>query len=142
MRILVTGSRKGGLRNKVHEVLNQMYSQWVNDPYANDSPNERFVVVHGAAPGVDRAAADWVDQMRELGDSLIVEEPHPATWADGKKAGPIRNQKMVDLGADLCIAFPIEGSIGTWDCVRKARKAGIEVMVVRDIVIRNKEEDK
>lgn len=139
MRILVTGTRKGGLREKVHEVLDEMYSQWVHDPYANDSPGERFVVVHGAAPGVDRAAADWAGRLHAAGDH-VDEEPHPANWKDGRKAGPIRNQKMVDLGADLCIAFPIEGSIGTWDCVRKARKAGIEVMVIRDIVIRNKEE--
>lgn len=134
MRILITGTRKGGLQEKVFEVLDEMYSQWVANGFAL---TDQFVIVHGAAPGVDRAASAWVH--RHLGAK---EEAHPATWTDGKKAGPIRNQKMVDLGADLCIAFPIEGSIGTWDCVRKARKAGIETMVIRDLVIRSKEGDK
>lgn len=141
MRVLVTGSRKGVPREKVYEVLDQIYNNWVHDPYANDSPGERFVVVHGAARGVDRMAADWAVGHFMWGEH-VDQEAHPATWTDGKKAGPIRNQKMVDLGADLCIAFPIEGSIGTWDCVRKARKAGIETMVIRDLVIKSKEEDK
>jgi hypothetical protein len=34
---------------------------------------------------------------------------------------------MVDLGADLCLAFPMPRSRGTWDCVRRAKKAGIVV---------------
>lgn len=44
--------------------------------------------------------------------------------------GPIRNSHMVSLGANLCLAFPLPGSVGTWDCVRKANAAGIRVIVV------------
>lgn len=37
---------------------------------------------------------------------------------------------MVDLGADICLAFPTKSSIGTWDCVRRANAAGIRVIIV------------
>jgi hypothetical protein len=45
----------------------------------------------------------------------------------GRKAGPIRNQRMLDEGKpDLVIAFP--GGRGTADMVRRAREAGVEVV--------------
>lgn len=43
-------------------------------------------------------------------------------------AGGVRNQEMVNLGGYLvCLAFPLAGSRGTWDCVARARVAGIPV---------------
>jgi hypothetical protein len=52
-----------------------------------------------------------------------------ADWErHGKAAGPIRNQAMIDAGADLVIAFP--GGRGTADLIRRARKAGIPVREV------------
>lgn len=70
------------------------------------------------------AAAQW-----ELWGLPV--EAHPADWRScGRAAGLIRNQRMVDLGADLCLAFPLGESRGTWDCVARARKAGIEVRII------------
>jgi len=44
----------------------------------------------------------------------------------GKKAGPLRNQRMLDEGKpDLVVAF--SGSGGTKDMVRRAVKAGVSV---------------
>ena len=49
----------------------------------------------------------------------------------GRKAGPIRNQRMLDDGKpDLGIAFP--GGRGTADMVRRAREAGVETIQVQD----------
>jgi hypothetical protein len=49
-----------------------------------------------------------------------------ADWSIGRKAGPIRNQRMLDEHApDLVVAFP--GGRGTADMVRRARKSGVEV---------------
>ena len=102
------------------------------------------VVVHGNARGADRIAAT---AARQLG---LAVEPHDADW-DGPcrdsckpghrrpspgggtfcpAAGNYRNQLMVDLGADLCLALPIGTSPGTWDCVRRAKTAGIPVRVI------------
>ena len=46
--------------------------------------------------------------------------------------GFARNQEMVDLGADLCVAFIQVGAMnkGTWHCATAARAAGIPVWEV------------
>jgi hypothetical protein len=36
---------------------------------------------------------------------------------------------MVALGADICLAFPGPGSIGTWHCIKAAANAGIPVRI-------------
>lgn len=89
------------------------------------------IVVHGDCRGGDKMAARIA---RSLGWPA---EPHPADWSRGLGAGFDRNQDMVDLGADVCLAFPMPGSRGTWDCVRRARLAGIQVVVVEDTINRN-----
>ena len=44
----------------------------------------------------------------------------------GKKAGPLRNQRMLEEGKpELVVAFP--GGGGTKDMVRRAVKAGVSV---------------
>lgn len=83
------------------------------------------VVVHGAARGADLMASRWCDYTLVS----IAQEPHRADWEKhGKAAGPIRNQEMVDAGADICLAFPLGESRGTRDCMERARKAGIPVL--------------
>jgi predicted polyphosphate/ATP-dependent NAD kinase len=105
-RIIVCGGRKYRDSGRVYTALEEYVDQ---DP----------VIVHGDCPGADRLAD------REARDLGLTVEPHPADWSQGPKAGPIRNQKMIDAGADLVIAFA--GGTGTADCVRRARKAGIPV---------------
>ena len=119
MRILITGSRdwKG-----VADIVNAIWEYAMNP---NSDVIAGTVIVHGDCPtGADNIA----DHMaNELG---ITVERHPANWAlYGKSAGPLRNQEMVDLGADICLAFPLPESRGTWDCIRRARAAGIPVMI-------------
>ena len=81
-------------------------------------------IIEGNAHGADRMAGYWARKNR------ITNLKFPADWeAHGKAAGAIRNQQMLDEGKpDLVIAFP--GGRGTADMVKRARKAGIEVMEV------------
>lgn len=89
-------------------------------PYWNAGP---VTVVCGGARGADRLAAR---EARVLGCEV---EEYPADWDRfGKAAGFIRNQEMVDSGADLVIALP--GGNGTAHCVQCAKRAGIEVVRV------------
>lgn len=87
------------------------------------------VVVHGDAPGADKLC-DAV--ARYLGMAV---QPYPADWVSlGKKAGPIRNQAMLDRHPEieLVIAFHanLAESKGTADMVARARKAGIPVEII------------
>lgn len=82
-------------------------------------------VIEGDARGADRIAGYWAKKNR------IDLRLFPADWSLGKKAGPVRNQQMLDEGRpDLVLAFPTPNSRGTWDMVRRAEAAGVEVVIV------------
>lgn len=92
-------------------------------------------LINGDAPGGDRLAS------RAGADRGMTLELHPCegrcklcgldhNWtAVGKRAGPIRNQMMVDRGPDICLAFPTAESVGTLDCIERAKKACVPVTV-------------
>lgn len=118
VRLIVTGSRAFADRTLVWDAL--ALARWELGP---------FTLVHGAAPGADTIAAEWVEQHPEL---QCREEPHRADWARlGRAAGPVRNQAMVDAGAVLVLAFPLHNSRGTRHCIGRAEAAGIPVRVLR-----------
>jgi len=117
-RVLITGTRSQ-VRTMPFDVYRAIMDAW------ESHGRPKVTVVHGACPtGVDLFAGNI---GKKLGFAV---EQHPADWdAHGKAAGPIRNQHMVDLGADLCLAFPRGESRGTRDCMRRAEAAGIPVEV-------------
>lgn len=82
------------------------------------------VVIHGAANGADRLASYWADKH------ALGVRAYPADWkTHGRKAGPIRNQEMIEQKPDFVIAFP--GGRGTADMVRRAREAGVDVAEIK-----------
>lgn len=127
-RILITGGRKFAHADRIHAYLERQLA-------IAKERGEALVVVHGAHPrGADRIASDWTREMVKLG-APVREERHAADWSlEPKAAGRIRNQHMVTKGAIECGAFPDRNSRGTWDCVRRAEKAGIVVVVDRSEV--------
>lgn len=52
--------------------------------------------------------------------------------SNGRVLGPKRNAEMVAFGADICLAFPLKTSRGTWNCIRLAKEAGIPVLIFKD----------
>lgn len=116
-RILITGSRDWLARNTVWLALNEELERF-----------RTLTVVHGGARGADEIAARWAWGCHTQGWNVTVEE-HRADWeTHGKRAGVLRNQLMVDLGADVCHAFPLNKSIGTRHCMARAEAAGIPVI--------------
>lgn len=110
-RLLITGSRYGWNPDELESVLREAI---------DFLGTLEVTLVHGDAPGVDTQAKELFEKWG------LPHEPHPAQWkVHGKAAGPIRNQEMVDSGADLCIAFPAPDSRGTRDCLRRAKEASI-----------------
>lgn len=116
LRVLVTGGRNYDRQEVVDTAL---------DAALGESPTG-IVLIHGGASGADACANAWAYAARARGLSVQV-EVYPAQWREhGKKAGPIRNQRMVTVGKPtLAIAF--SGGSGTADCVRRCIQAGIPV---------------
>lgn len=112
LRVLVCGGRDYLNRTAVWKVLNDL-----------DTKHGRLTVIQGGAKGVDQHARDWCYDQRSV---HMVNEP--AQWLEhGPKAGPIRNQKMLDEHKpELVVAFP--GGKGTADMVRRAEKAGVPIL--------------
>ena len=123
-RVLVTGSRDWPTPGTVWAAL--------SDVQAELPPDGRpMIVVHGACPrGADAHAADWAVVAGQF-TTAVVEEQHPADWRPGgvldRAAGFRRNAAMVELGADLCLAFIKDGSRGASHTARIADAAGIPV---------------
>ncbi|WP_086846993.1 SLOG family protein [Amycolatopsis kentuckyensis] len=126
-RILVTGSRHWTDKVAIADALDRAVEDFERPGVLDKSKklDGIYILIHGDCEGADRIAAEYW-----LGRPV---QAYPANWAEfGKAAGPIRNQRMVNLGADICLAFPTAGSRGTWDCVRRAREAGIPVEIIEE----------
>lgn len=112
LRIIVCGGRDYSDHVKLRAVLSKLNGE---------RPIEHLF--HGNARGADREAATW----GKLAGIKV--HPCPADWTRyGKRAGPIRNQNMLGQHIDLVVAFP--GGRGTADMVKRARKAGVEVLEI------------
>jgi len=131
MRVLVTGSRQVTHQATVYDELNEVWQKWEDERVAE--PPEPFTIIHGSAPGADTLANQWAWDMRQEG---VVVEVHPANWAKGSYAGHQRNHEMVNLGADLVIAFFQTGATnaGTRNCYDVAKRlVGIKVGEIKEV---------
>ena len=89
--------------------------------------SNNVTIIQGGAKGADFLAKVYANSCTS---SKVECLEFPAAWFKyGKKAGPIRNQTMLDEGKpDLVVAF--SGGAGTKDMVSRAVKAGVEVLLV------------
>lgn len=115
MRVLITGSRDWDKKDTIRNALESLY--WIH--------GKNVVLVSGACPtGADKFAEEIA---ANLGWTI---ERHPADWAAyGKFAGPKRNQEMVNMGADVCLAFIKNGSKGATHASNRAAAADIPTWV-------------
>lgn len=103
MRVLVSGGRSYANRDYVFHRLDEFHR---NFPIK--------VIIEGRARrGADLFAEQWA---LERG---VQDEGYPAEWSkNGKGAGPIRNQQMLDEGQpDVAMIFP--GGTGTADMLKR-----------------------
>jgi hypothetical protein len=116
LRILVTGSRVWTDREAIRSALARAGREAGAHP-------QQVTVVHGGARGADQLAGEVAARFG------CTVEIHPADWdAHGRAAGPLRNAAMVNLGADVCLAFIQDGSRGASHCAGLAEQAGIRVI--------------
>ncbi len=119
MRVLVCGGREFANRQMLTAALNRLHQV-----------RGITMIIAGGARGADTMAEWWA---KGIGVPCDVYE---ADWISlGRKAGPIRNQRMLEEGKpDLVMAFP--GGRGTADMVRRGKEAGVEVIEVTYEAIR------
>ena len=128
--ILVCGGRDYTDFEKIHNALADLCDRkglWDRP----SSAAKRWVgknalcVVTGGARGADTIAIEWALLN---GAAFKVYE---AEWDKyGLRAGPVRNQAMLQENKiDLVLAA--RGGAGTADMVRRAKKAGIEVKIIK-----------
>ena len=132
MRILVTGSRDWTNRELVASAIVSLQSEFAEKGYDSEGRfvdwlTDGWTIVHGACPtGADAMADDFAVT------SFMNVERHPADWKRwGKSAGFRRNAEMVQLGADVCLAFIRNKSRGATMTADLAAKAGIPLKVYR-----------
>lgn len=113
MRVLVAGGRDFTDRQGLYAVLDRL-----------DETRHFTVVIHGDYRGVDWLARDWA-HARDRRD-----DPYPAEWKRFRgRAGPIRNQRMIDEGKpDFAVLF--EGGDGTADMLIRLAQAQIPYCTV------------
>lgn len=83
------------------------------------------VVIEGGANGADRQARA---AALVLGLHVMTFE---ADWGRGRRAGPLRNQEMLEAKPALVLAFHTDPKLGkgTADMVARAEQAGVPVEV-------------
>lgn len=113
MRVLVCGGRNYRDHDRLFSVLDKLHKASMVS-----------CIIQGGAKGADALAFDWASSR------MVDVDHYPADWENqGTFAGPARNKRMLEEGRpDLVIAFP--GGRGTADMVRKARRAGVEVVEI------------
>jgi hypothetical protein len=123
VRVIATGSRVWRDCDLIYGVFDDLLRPIAD--YAGE-----LVVVHGGATGADSWVDAWARGVRAAGRPVQVER-FPVTTQEwdrhGKRAGILRNERMVDAGADLVVAFPLPGGRGTQHCMRYAQSKGIPV---------------
>lgn len=146
MRVLVTGSRTWKDGTRIHAALQECLDEAV-------ARRQVLTVVHGACrSGADAHADRWARWQWRHGRPVAEPETHPAKWdapcrvkchpghrrPDHRgwdvcpQAGFYRNEAMVGLGADLCLAFIADSSRGATHCAEKAKQAGIRTVIRRN----------
>lgn len=109
MKVLVCGGRAYDDREAVYRVLSEQH-RVVSFTH----------LIHGDSRGVDHFADQWAIE------NGVQSVRCAANWdAMGRAAGPLRNQRMLDLEPHLVIAFP--GGRGTADMIKRALEASIQV---------------
>ena len=112
MRVLICGGRNYSNRAALYVALDRLHSEYCFD-----------TVIAGGARGGDTLAVEWA-RARGIAARVFM-----AQWDSlglRGKAGPTRNQRMLDEGRpDLVIAF---SGGGTADMFKKATAAGVWVL--------------
>lgn len=113
MKVIITGSRKWDNPDMIFNALYKLEKRYGDD----------LLILEGGAKGADMWARVFCKQLK------IKFQTFEADWEQfGRRAGMIRNRRMLEENPDLVIAFPLPRSIGTYGMMEIAEKAGVRVI--------------
>lgn len=111
MKVLVCGSRHFQDYGLLKEKL--------------DAYSDITEIIHGAARGADTLGGRYGSENK------LPVTAFPADWNTyGKRAGHLRNTRMLKEGPNMVVAFRGPNSRGTQNMIDQARKAGVETVVI------------
>jgi len=114
MKLVIAGGRSRRLNKHDLELLDEIYEQ-----------ENITTVISGDCHGVDKAGAEWAEKKN------IHVWREPANWSKyGRRAGPIRNEKMAKM-ADVVVLFP--GGVGTNSMYQMAKKYNLRIYDYRHV---------
>jgi len=124
--IIGTGSRNWREITSIRKVISSIFDEF---------GKTEWEYYHGAAQGFD-SYSDFI--LRQNKFTAIT--PFPAHWnLYSKAAWLLRNQEMLSMGLTkysagdiLVIAMPLTASKGTWDMVKRSKKADVAVRVYNE----------
>jgi len=117
VRLLITGSQTWVDEERIRHILGGL----------GFNPAATTLVSGGCPKGADMMCEN---AALDLGWHV---ELHHADWTRfGKRAGYIRNAEMVNLGADMCLAFIMNNSPGASMTAELAENAGIKTYIFAD----------
>ena len=115
LKVIVAGGRNFNDYNMLEQTLDYFLQNHMND----------VCILCGMARGADMLGHAYAKKH-----GYKVEE-HPAKWnIHGKRAGFIRNEEMAN-SADALVAFWDGKSHGTQDMIKRAKKHGLDIRVIR-----------
>jgi len=114
--IAIVGCRKFNDYN----LFKQKIKEWEN------SNGKIHKIVSGGAYGIDTLAEKYANEVGIPKENVIIHKPDYDIY--GRSAGIIRNTDIVN-DCDKLIAFPSKRSVGTYDSIRKAKKANKSVTI-------------
>jgi len=123
MRILITGSRDWDLYESISARITEAILEWVkHHPGLEKGPIDWVTIVHGNCPrGADALADNFATNILRCNVKR-----YDADWSQfQKRAGFVRNRRMVNTLPDICLAFIRDKSKGATNCRDLAKAAGI-----------------
>ena len=113
MILAIVGSRAYSNYYEFSETIDQWISYY----------GQPLEIVSGGAQGADSLAKKYA-----LDRGITFREFLPDWKSYGKRAGPLRNQKIVDASTHM-VAFLAKSSKGTVDSINKARNRRLKISV-------------